>query len=63
MQTEDLGNEDKFNQAPEDILANYNAGKSKGPTNKKRKENEALNLDKFMARAGPVVENVIDENE
>jgi hypothetical protein len=30
---------------------------------KKKRENEALNLEKFMARAGPVMERVIEENE
>ena len=30
---------------------------------RKKRENEALNLEKFMQRAGPVMENVIDENE
>jgi len=29
----------------------------------KKKENEALALDKFMGRAGPVMEAIIDENE
>lgn len=28
VQTEDLGEEDKFNQAPEDIMANYNKNKN-----------------------------------
>ena len=48
--------ENKFNQAPEDILANYNKSKQTGYQRKKKKENEALNLEKFMARAGPVFE-------
>ena len=56
VQTEDLGMENKFNQAPEDILANYNKSKQTGYQRKKKKENEALNLEKFMARAGPVFE-------
>ena len=30
---------------------------------RKKKENEALNLERFMARAGPVMEGVIEENE
>lgn len=30
---------------------------------RKKKENEALNLEKFMQRAGPVIENVIEEND
>ncbi len=65
MQTEDLGLESKFNQAPEDILSNYNKGKTSGGAGmqRKKKENEALNLDKFMQRAGPVVESVLEENE
>jgi hypothetical protein len=30
---------------------------------RKKKDNEALNLEKFIQRAGPVVENVLDEND
>jgi hypothetical protein len=29
---------------------------------KKKRENEALNLEKFMTSAGPVMEKVIEEN-
>ena len=54
--------ENKFNQAPEDIMTNYNKGKG-GYQRKKKRENEALILDKFMGRAGPVMEQVIEENE
>ena len=62
VQTEDLGSEDKYNQASEDIMTNYNKNKNQYQRKKKR-ENEALNLERFMARAGPVVEQAIDENE
>ena len=55
VQTEDLGEENKFNQAPEDALANYNKNKD-GYQRKKKRENEALQLEKFMQRAGPVME-------
>ena len=48
VQTEDLGEETKFNQAPEDIMTNYNKGKEAGYQRKKKKDNEALNLEKFM---------------
>lgn len=54
VQTEELGEENKFNQAPEDIMANYN--KDKGVMKKKRKDNETINLERFMQRAGPVME-------
>lgn len=48
VQTEDLGAEDKWNQAPDDIMVNYNKGKN-GPGNRRKKrENEALNLERFM---------------
>ena len=30
---------------------------------RKKRDNEALNLEKFIQRAGPVVENVLDEND
>jgi hypothetical protein len=42
-----LGEENKFNQAPEDILANYNKSKG-GYQRKKKRENEALQLERFM---------------
>jgi hypothetical protein len=49
---------DKFNQAPEDEMYNYNRNKNVYQRKKKR-DNEALNLEKFMGRAGPVMEMVI----
>ena len=61
IQTEDLGDESKFNQAPEDILANYSKGRE--GASRKKKENEALNLEKFMQRAGPVIVGVLEEND
>ena len=36
-------------------MTNYNKGKGEYQR-KKKKENEALNLEKFMGRAGPVFE-------
>lgn len=44
------------------MLANYNKNKNNG-TLRKKKENEALNLEKFMQRACPVMEGVMEENE
>ena len=41
IQTEDLGEESKFNQAPEDMMVNYNKNKNTYQR-KKKKENEAL---------------------
>jgi len=35
-------------------MSNYNKGK--GYQRKKKRENEALNLEKFVQRAGPVME-------
>ena len=61
VQTEDLGEEDKFNQAPEDIFTNYNQKKTY--QRKAKRENEALNLERFMQRSCPVMEQVIEENE
>jgi len=40
---------------------NYNRDKSQYQRKKKR-ENEALALQKFMSQAGPVMEKVIEEN-
>lgn len=63
MQTEDLGAEDKFNQAPEDEMSNvYEAAQGVRVTRHTAK-NEALQLEKFMSKAGPVVEQLLDENE
>ena len=47
VQTEDLGEEDKHNQAPEDMLENYKRP-NQTQSSRKKKENEALNLEKFI---------------
>lgn len=47
--------ESKYNQAPEDALANYNKDKG-GYKRIKKRENEALTLERFMNRAAPVME-------
>jgi hypothetical protein len=62
VQTEDLGEEDKCNQAPEDMLETYKKP-NQSQSQRKKRDNEALNLEKFIQRAGPVVENVLDEND
>ena len=62
VQTEDMPSEEKFNQAPEDIMSNYKQQKGVYQRKKKR-ENEALNLEKFMSRSGPVMDQVIEDNE
>lgn len=61
VQTEDLGSLDKFNQAPDDAMVAYKE-ESTFITKRERKDIEAVNLDKFMARAGPVMEQIIEEN-
>jgi len=43
-------------------LINYNRNKDKYIRKKKRTD-EALNLEKFMMSAGPVMEKVIEENQ
>jgi hypothetical protein len=43
-------------------LVNYNRNKDKYIRKKKRTD-EALNLEKFMTSAGPVMEKVIEENQ
>ena len=64
VQTEDLGEEDKCNQAPEDMLETYKKpNQQQLQSQTKKNENEALKLEKFIQRAGPVVENVLDEND
>jgi len=61
IQTEDLGAEHKFTQAPDDLMSgNQN---QKGGVLRRTKKNEALQLEKFMSRAGPVMEQLLDEND
>ena len=60
VQTEELTMESKFNQAPEDFMKSYDTGKYQ---KKKRRENEALLLEKFVSRAGPLMETILEENE
>lgn len=43
-------------------MINYNRNKDKYIRKKKRTD-EALNLEKFMMSAGPVMEKVIEENQ
>ena len=61
-QTEDIGNNHKFNQAPDDLMINYNRDKNTY-VRKKKRENEALNLEKFVSKAGPVMEKICEENQ
>jgi len=66
VQVEDNQQEEKYNQAPEDIMANYqrqNGQAGRAYQRKKKDHNEALKLEKFMQRAGPVMENVVQEIE
>ena len=63
-QTEDLGMVDKFNQAPDDVMIAYKKEDEDVSfvTKKQKRTNDALNLEKFMARAGPVMEQLVEEN-
>ena len=51
--------QDKFNQAPEDVMTTYQEEKVK----RNRRKDEALQLEKFLQRAGPVVEILLEEND
>ena len=56
---------DKFNQAPDDVMIKYDQGNEEDVgfvTRKHNKENDALNLEKFMGKAGPVMEQLVEEN-
>jgi len=53
IQTEDLGNVDKFNQAPEDFVENYSTETE--TYQRKKKRNNDANLAKFMQTAGPLM--------
>lgn len=63
-QTEDLGAQDKWNQAPDDLMVIYKQDDESISlvTKKQKKDNDALNLEKFMSRAGPVMEQCVEEN-
>ena len=60
-QTEEIGSINKFNQAPDDMMINYNRDKNTY-VRKKKRDNEALNLEKFVNKAGPVIEKLVEEN-
>ena len=63
VQTEELAMADKYNQAPDDVLTTYKQDDSVSFVSKKaKKEDDALKLEKFMARAGPVMELCVEEN-
>jgi hypothetical protein len=58
-----LGYVDKFNQAPDDQMGVvYKQDDAQFKYSKKKKTDQALSLEKFMARAGPVMEQILDEN-
>ena len=63
-QTEDLGAHDKWNQAPDDVMVAYKQEDDSVSfvTKKQKKDDDALNLEKFMSRAGPVMEQLVEEN-
>ena len=65
VQTEELGAEHKAQQAPDDKMINDQPTTNRVHAGAQRKaaKNEALQLEKFMSRAGPVVEQLIEENE
>lgn len=44
-------------------MASYKQEEKPTFSRKKKGENEALKLEKFMGRAGPVIESIIEENE
>ena len=63
VQTEELGAVDKYNQCPDDIMIAYKQDDDTSfVTKKQKRENDALNLEKFMGRAGPVMEQIVEEN-
>ncbi len=62
IQTDPVEHENKFNQWPDDMMVNYNKDRSTYQRKKKR-ENQALGLETFMAKAGPLMEKVIDRND
>ena len=61
-ETDDFDQVHKFNQAPEDLVYNFNRNKDTYQRKIKR-QNEALQLNKFMEKAGPMMIKVIEENK
>jgi len=43
------------------MMINYNRDKNTY-VRKKKRDNEALNLEKFVNKAGPVIEKLVEEN-
>jgi hypothetical protein len=43
------------------MMVNYNRDKDTY-VRKKKRDNEALNLEKFVTKAGPLIEKVVEEN-
>jgi hypothetical protein len=44
------------------MMINYNRDKTTY-VRKKKRDNEALNLEKFVNKAGPVLEKMVEENQ
>ena len=44
------------------MMINYNRDKNTY-VRKKKRDNEALNLEKFMNKSGPIIEKIIEENQ
>ena len=44
------------------MMINYNRDKNTY-VRKKKRDNEALNLEKFVNKAGPVIEKLVEENQ
>lgn len=63
VQTEDLGQEDKWNQAPQDEMSNTYKPAQGVSVTQKRATNEAMQLEKFVGRAAPVLEQLLSENQ
>lgn len=63
VQTEDLGMEHKTQQAPEDqMLSDYQPRQGQQRFRRAAK-NEALQLEKFMSKACPALEQICEEND
>ena len=64
VQTEELGAENKTQQAPDDkMISEQQTSRHQVGQQRKAAKNESLQLEKFMSRACPVVEQLIEENE
>mmetsp|Transcript_4407 Transcript_4407/g.7484 ORF Transcript_4407/g.7484 Transcript_4407/m.7484 type:complete len:411 (+) Transcript_4407:466-1698(+) len=61
VQAEVIETAEKTNFAPEDLYFNYSQENSQ--LKRRHRQNEGLNLEKFLGKAGPLMEKLIEQNQ